>query len=274
VLVLVVHTEALRALAVHACAHVGLVPRLVDVPSEPRTGARALVAALGATPAPVAGLLVHDFAPDPPASMRWLDAAAAALPALRVLALLGAPAGAALQLLVGHPHRFSCVDVVLARESSARALGERLVGAARGAQQAAAVRALASGWPLDPCLAMLADRAFAMAGAARGDRVGGAAGWPTVDALLREAAVSRGTFVRHAARAGFRPPLRFLQVLRVLGVAGAVHAGETAAAAAVRFGYGSADTLRHHFARLTGLTPRDARHVAPDELVARMRGGA
>jgi transcriptional regulator GlxA family with amidase domain len=53
-----------------------------------------------------------------------------------------------------------------------------------------------------------------------------------------------------------------------------VHAGETAAAAAVRFGYGSADTLRHHFARLTGLTPRDARHVAPDELVARMRGGA
>ena len=269
-LVLVVHSEALRVLAINAAAHAGLAPLILDLAPDAHDAARTLVRTLGAARGASVGLLVHDFAPDPPASTRWLDAAALALPTLGVLALLGAPAGPALRSLVGHPHRFTCVDVVLARETSARALAGRLVEAMRSAQQGAAVRALASGWPLDPCLTMLADRAFAMAGAAHMDRVDRGR-WPTVGALLREAAVSRGTFVRHAARAGFRPPLRFLQVLRVLGVAGAVRAGETAAAAAVRFGYGSADTLRHHFARLTGLTPRDARHLAAAELVARMR---
>jgi AraC-like DNA-binding protein len=272
VLVLVVHHEALRLLALAAAAHAGLAPLVLDAAPGARDAAgRALAAARRDAPEP-GGLLVHDFAPDPEASGRWLDETAAGWPTLGVLALLGAPAGAALHQLVGRPRRFACVDAVLARETTARALSDRLAEAAGVARHGALVRALAAGWPLDALLTALAQRAFAMTGAPHAD--GGDGGpWPTLETLLRTAGVSRGTFVRHAARAGFSPPLRFLQVLRVLGVAAAVRGGDTAATAAARFGYGSRDTLRHHFAALTGLTPRDARHLPAQALVARMRGG-
>ncbi|GLC23652.1 helix-turn-helix domain-containing protein [Roseisolibacter agri] len=268
-LVLVVHNDALRSLAGKAAARLASPPLVLDASPDARVDAgRALVAALRDSRDPHGGLLVHDFAPDAEASARWLDAVGGAWPALTVLALLGSPAGAALHQLVGHPRRFACADVVLGREITAPALGDRLAEATRALGQAATVRALATGWPLDALLLGLARHAFAM--------TGDGPSWPTLDALLRTAGVSRGTFVRHAAAAGFRPPLRFLQLLRVLGVAAAVRGGETAASAAARFGYGSADTLRRHFAGLTGLTPRDARHVDADDLIARMRaaGGA
>ena len=276
-LVLVVHNDALRALAEKAAARLASPMLVLDASPGARADAgRALGAARRSSPDPHGGLLVHDFAPDPDASVRWLDAIGGAWPALTVLALLGSPAGAALHLLVGHPRRFTCADVVLGREITAPALGDRLAEATRSLGHAAAVRALATGWPLDALLVGLARQAFALADDAPHARDAGAPTWPTLDALLRTAGVSRGTFVRHAAAAGFRPPLRFLQVLRVLGVAAAVRGGETAASAAARFGYGSADTLRRHFAGLTGLTPRDARHVDGDDLIARMRamGGA
>lgn len=284
------HNDALRTLAGNAAARLSMPLLVLDAAPELRAGAtRAALEALEAMRAardPHGGLLVHDFAPDPEASAHWLDAVAGAWPALTVLALLGSPADAALHLLVGHPRRFHCADVVLAREITTRALGDRFAEAARTMRHGATVRALATGWPLDAPLLSLARHAFALADDAAhaspashasqashaSHATNGAAAWPTLDALLRAAGMSRGTFVRHATAAGFRPPLRFLQVLRVLGVAAAVRGGETAASAATRFGYGSADTLRHHFASLTGLTPRDARHIDAAELVARMRG--
>lgn len=280
-LVLVVHNDALRALAVNAAARLpspAMVPLVLDASPDARADvAGAMVGALRDAPDGHAGLLVHDFAPDPEAAARWLDAIGDTLgstgPALRVLALLGSPASAALHLLVSHPRRFACVDVVLGREITTPLLVDRLAEATRTLGHAATVRALAAGWPLDALLLALARHAFALADGARHARDGTAPpAWPTLDALLRGAGVSRGAFVRHATAAGFHPPLRFLQVLRVLGVAAAVRGGETAASAAARFGYGSADTLRHHFAGLTGLTPRDARHLDAADLVGRMRG--
>lgn len=267
------HNDALRTLAGNAAAGLSMPLLVLDAaPALRARAARAALEAMRAARGPHGGLLVHDFAPDPEASAHWLDAAAGAWPALTVLALLGSPADAALHLLVGHPRRFHCADVVLAREITTRALGDRLAEAARTMRHGATVHALATGWPLDAPLRSLARHAFALADDAVHASDGAAAAWPTLNALLRAAGMSRGTFVRHATAAGFRPPLRFLQVLRVLGVAAAVRGGETAAAAATRFGYGSADTLRHHFASLTGLTPRDARHIDAAELVARMRG--
>ncbi|MDF1505804.1 helix-turn-helix domain-containing protein, partial [Roseisolibacter sp. H3M3-2] len=197
--------------------------------------------------------------------LRWLAAAAAARASLPVLALLGAPAGPALHQLVARPRRFACVDVVLGRETPARALAGGLEEALRHAGDGGVLPALESRWPLDPLLAALARAAYAAAD-------GGA--WPTTEALLRAAGIGRGTFVRHAAAAGFRPPLRFVQLLRVLGAASAIRGGATAVAAAARFGYGSPDTLRQHFAAVAGLTPRDARHLDAAALVARARDHA
>lgn len=294
-LVLVVHTEALRALALHAAALLGLAP-IVAAPGTAaatlRAGRRAAELAAELTPGLAAGatLLVHDFAPDAEASVRWLDALVDGAPGLGVLALLPTPAGGALHLLVGHPHRFTCVDVVLGREATARTLAERLQEAHRTARHAAVARALAAGWPLDPLLLAVARRAFELAepGHAHGDggrtdggRTDGARAegaraearlaWPTLQRLLDDVGVTRRTFVRHATRAGFHPPLRFLQVIRVLGAAAALHRGDTATSAASRFGYGSTGTLRRHFATIVGLTPRDARHLAPADLVGRIR---
>ena len=279
-LVLVVHNDALRALAVNAAARLSsppMVPLVLDASPDARPDvARAMVGALRDARGAHGGLLVHDFAPDPEGSARWLDAIGAIGGpghTLQVLALLGSPASAALHQLVSHPRRFACVDVVLGREITTPLLVDRLAEATRTLGHAATVRALAAGWPLDALLLALARHAFALVDGAAHARDGTTPpDWPTLDALLRGAGVSRRAFVRHATAAGFHPPLRFLQVLRVLGVAAAVRGGETAASAAARFGYGSADTLRHHFAGLTGLTPRDARHLNAADLVTRMRG--
>jgi AraC-like DNA-binding protein len=259
-LILALHGAALRALAVGAAAQLGQSARVLELaPDDP-----ALPVALRGAAAGDAPLLVHDFAPDVDASMRWLDALGDGAPPPRVLALLGAPADAAVHRLVSRPHRFACVGVALGHELTRRQLAERLEEARATARHGALAGALTAGWPLDALLQALARDAFAL-----GD---GARRWPSLTALLRASGVARRTFVRHAARAGFRPPLRFLQVVRVAGAAAAIRGGETTAAAAVRFGYGSTDTLRRHFAALTGLTPRDARHLDATELIARMRG--
>ena len=272
---LVVHHEGLRTLAMQAAALLATVPHVFDAAPSARVASAAGIArtvrAASAT-GTHASVLVHDFAPDADASVRWLDALVTDEPSLGVLALLGAPADAALHLLVGHPHRFACVDVVLAREVTPRALAPRLAEAGRSVRHAAVARALATRWPLDALLLALARQSLdQVEGSHRAG--GGDGGWPTLDALLRSAGVARRTFVRHATRAGFHPPMRFLQVVRVLGVAAAVHRGESTAAAALRFGYGSPDTMRRHFSTLAGLSPRDARHLDVRDLIDRMRDG-
>jgi AraC-like DNA-binding protein len=270
-LILAIHGASLRALAAGAAAQLGQpVPVLEVVPEDPRLPALLREAAAAGT-AGEAPLLVHDFAPEVDASMRWLDALGDAAPALRVLALLGTPADAAVHRLVSRPHRFACVDVALGHELTRRQLAERLDEARQAARHGAVVRALTAGWPLDALLQALAGQAYALADGAPGRGDGPAVTWPSLTTLLQASGVARRTFVRHAARAGFRPPLRFLQVVRVAGAAAAIRGGETTAAAAARFGYGSTDTLRRHFGALTGLTPRDARHLDGRELVARMR---
>ncbi|MGZ8411559.1 MAG: helix-turn-helix domain-containing protein [Gemmatirosa sp.] len=260
-LILAIHGTALRALAAGAVTQLGQTGPVLDAaPDDPR-----LPAALRDAAPSDAPLLVHDFAPDVDASMRWLDTLVDLAPELRVLALLGAPADSAVHQLVSRAHRFACVDVALGHELTRRQLAERLDEARQGARQAVVSRALTAGWPLDALLQSLAQHAYAMADGAP---------WPSLTTLLQASGVARRTFVRHAARAGFRPPLRFLQVVRVAGVAAAIRRGETTAAAAARFGYGSTDTLRRHFAAVTGLTPRDARHLEPAALIVRMRDGA
>jgi AraC-like DNA-binding protein len=269
-LILAIHGASLRTLAAGAAAQLGQPTHVLDAaPDDPRVQAALLDAAPDDAP-----LLVHDFAPDVDASMRWLDALGDLAPALRVLALLGAPADAAVHQLVSHPHRFVCVDVAMGHELTRRQLAERLDEARHAARQSAVSRALTAGWPLDPLLQELARRSYTLADAAHARGDGHSVAWPSLTTLLRTSGVARRTFVRHAARAGFHPPLRFLQVVRVAGVAAAIRRGETTAAAAARFGYGSTDTLRRHFAALTGLTPRDARHLDTTELVARARASA
>ena len=93
----------------------------------------------------------------------------------------------------------------------------------------------------------------------------------TVSALLHDAGVGRRTFACQARRAGFVPPLRFLQVTRVLAATLVVQHGSTAEAAAEYLGYSSADTMRRHFLAVYGAPPRAARALGAEGVAARIR---
>lgn len=217
-------------------------------------------------------LLVHDFAPDPSASIACLDALAAE-DEVAVFALLHPPASAALGALVRAPRRWACLDAALITELSVRALAGRLGAALARAQERGTCRTFADTWHLDPVLTALARETLTLVtptAAMAGVPEGGQATWPTLQRVLASAGVARRTFLRHARDAGFRPPLRFLHTLRVLVVVEAMRRGETAGAAAKRFGYGSPETMRRHFDTVAGLTPREARRLSAPELLRRM----
>jgi AraC family transcriptional regulator, transcriptional activator FtrA len=82
----------------------------------------------------------------------------------------------------------------------------------------------------------------------------------TIDQMAREAAMSKRTFARQFVAALGIPPGEWLLILRIDEAKRLLE--ETALSVeqvAGQVGFGVAATLRHHFGRLVGLTPRDYR---------------
>lgn len=215
-------------------------------------------------------ILVHDFRPDVDGSCTWLDDLALAGSGPFVIAMLELPASPVLHALLQPQRRFHCGEIALLPECTPVALSQTFIAAARDADQRDMTAALASVWTVDPVLIHAARTALQMV---RGSaRLGPETSlWPSEAQLLQAARISRGTFVRHAHKAGFRPALRFLQAFRVLAVARSLHASRsTIDQIAARYGYASSATLRRHFRALTGLSPQQGRHLAPPELARLM----
>ena len=204
-----------------ACCSLSSLPELLDEVRAPRC------------------LVVHDFAPDPQESLSRLRAQEGAARSFSVLALLEPPATPKLDVLLPGSRTFPLAGVVVAGEEGQEALAERMRVALCGAGRKALQHLLMSSWRLDPVL----ERVVEVELSAERPHT-------TLEGLLREAKVGRKRFVRVARRRGVRPPLRFLQGLRVLEAAELLQQGCTARAAAEQLGYGSLDTLRTHFRTL------------------------
>jgi hypothetical protein len=176
--------------------------------------------------APIAStdILVHDFRPDVDASCAWLDALACSGSTPFVIALLDAPASPALHALLRPQRRFRCGDVALLAECTPLRLAQTFIAAAAHVRQRNAVGVFESVWSLDPILTMAAQTALQLAHGP-GRHPADTATWPSEAQLLQVARIGRGTFVRHAHKAGFRPALRFLQVFRLLSVAQSLYTG-------------------------------------------------
>jgi AraC-like DNA-binding protein len=215
------------------------------------------VAAHAARGAPV----VHDFQPDPVRSMAWLGVAARLQPRLTVFPLLATPASKVLTTLLQEPVPFRCAGVALVAEHTARELGRRLAGACELNRRRGLALDVAERWALDPLLAQLARRALS----APCPRV-------TLQSLLADAGVPRRAFVNRARAAGFDPPLRFFQSLRVVRVLARMQDGRTEREVALELGYGSTDTLRRQVRQLLRLTPSRARTLDLDDVVERLAG--
>jgi AraC-like DNA-binding protein len=219
-------------------------------------------------------ILLHDFREHFGASCDWLDALTESGRGPLVVAVLESPASPVLHALLQPERRFHCADIVLAAESTPLSLATALVevSAHRGEQDVTAV--LRSVWCDDAVLMAIARTAIRLTRRSLSDAPAtqAMATWPTESQLLRIARVGRGTFVRHAHKAGFRPALRFLQVCRVLSVAHGLHLFRgSIEVSARRFGYPSTATLRRHFRTLTGMPPHEARHLSLRELGEVMR---
>ncbi len=228
---------------------------------------------------PDAAVLVHDFLPDAMRSCVWLNTVAGTARALQVIAVLDSPASPALHALAPHSLRFVCADIVLAAESTSASLADVFADVLHRTDAEVVTQLLSLAWTIDPLLASVARHALTMNDASLGvpdvRRRTYHGNWPTEAQLLAATGIPRGTFVRHAERAGFRPALRFLHVVRVLGVATVLRADRvTIEHAAARYGYSSTGTLRRHFRELTGLSPGSARMLLPHELVQQMRSSA
>lgn len=218
--------------------------------------------------------LLHDFREHVAVSCDWLDALTESGQGPVVVAVLETPASPVLHALLQPERRFRCADIVLAAESTPLSLAGALIGvsAHHGEQDVAAV--LRSVWGDDAVLMAIARTAIRLTRRSLTDAPAQQvmATWPTESQLLRIARVGRGTFVRHAHKAGFRPALRFLQVCRVLSVAhGLLVSRRSIEASARSFGYPSTATLRRHFRTLTGMPPHEARHRSLRELGEIMR---
>lgn len=208
-------------------------------------------------------LIVHDFQPDPVASVSWLDEATGRPGAPTVFALLEGPAAPVLDSLARARHRFRISGVAIASEDGVGVLADRLEKAlAFGARTTLADLVLRE-WRLEGPLAELA-----------GLELLDARPHTTLGGLLHEADMSRKRFVPLARRAGFNPPVRFFQSLRVLRAATLL--GESMTLADVRdaLGYGSPATFRRHFRQLVGVSPDHSRVFSAEELVRRLAPGA
>ena len=182
-------------------------------------------------------------------------------------------------MLAPHSLRFACADIVLVAESTPASLAVVFADVLHRTDAEVVTQLLSSAWTIDPLLASVARHALRMndtsPGSAEVRRRTHHGNWPTEAQLLAATGIPRGTFVRHAEQAGFRPALRFLHAVRVLGVATVLRADHvTIERAAARYGYSSTGTLRRHFRELTGLSPGSARMLLPHELVRQMRSTA
>jgi AraC-like DNA-binding protein len=208
-------------------------------------------------------LIVHDFQPDPVASVSWLDQAAGKPGAPTVFALLEAPVAPVLDSLARARHRFRISGVAVAAEDGAGVVAERLERALAFGARTALSDLVHREWRLEGPLAELA-----------GLELLDARPHTTLGGLLHDADMSRKRFVPLARRAGFDPPVRFFQSLRVLRAVTLL--GESMTLAEVRdaLGYGSPATLRRHFRQLVGVSPDHCRVFSAEELVRRLAPGA
>lgn len=201
--------------------------------------------------------VIHDFQPEPVASLAWLDELAREH--VRVFALLERPAGAVLDCIVRAPHSFILDGVALADEETPASLGQRLrtwLTRSTGGLTDVVVRT----WPLDRVLRGIVERELSSPHP-----------HATIGGLLRGTGVGRKQFAARARACGYSPPLRLLHGLRVLRAAALLQDGSTTSEAAWDLGYGSADTLRVHFREIVGLPPRAACALSLRELAERGR---
>lgn len=243
------HSSFLRSLLEEAAQRIGADVRFGTFWPDLRTDA-------------ARSLIVHDFRPDPSASLSWLDEAADRPVAPPVFALLEAPAAPILDSLARTPRRFRISGVAIASEDGPVVLAERLREALAFGARTGLADVVAREWRLDDPLSGLAEL----------ELLGGRP-HTTLGGLLREARVSRKLFVSRARRAGFDPPARFFQSLRVLRAATLLGESLTLTQVRLALGYGSPATFRLHFHRLLGVSPDHSRVFSPEELVRRLAPG-
>jgi len=206
------------------------------------------------------GIIVHDFRPALRDSLRWLDRACVACPAgATVFGLLEAPASSTIDELVRARHRFTLSGMAIASEIGVTALADSFLAAVRHGADARIVSLLRSAWHLDPTLTGLVDHELAAEHT-----------HTTLGGLLRDAGVDRKRFVRAARRAGFDPPLRFFQALRLVEAATLLKESLTLEQIAHRLSYGGSRTLARHFRKRTGLTSHEARGESLEALALRL----
>jgi AraC-like DNA-binding protein len=80
----------------------------------------------------------------------------------------------------------------------------------------------------------------------------------TLQGTLKAASISRREYVCETRRHGFNPPLQFIRAVRVVTAYMMLRRGGTVCEISRRCGYGSEDTLRHHFRSVLDLTPTQA----------------
>lgn len=208
-------------------------------------------------------IIVHDFVPDLLDSLSWLDEAAQAPASPTVFALLETHASATLDALARTRHRFRISGVAIASEDGAGAVADRLSKATTFGSRTWVADLVLRDWRLDPSLADLV-------------RVQLLAEPPhtTLGGLLHEVGLGRKRFVSLARRAGFEPPARLFQSLRVLRAGALLGASMTLTQVRDALGYGSPATLRRHFRDLVGVSPDHARVFSAQEMVLRLAPGA
>jgi AraC-like DNA-binding protein len=219
-------------------AHVEVVASSLDVAAR-----RGRLQRAGAT------ILVHDFLPDAAVSVALLDSLSPIAPLPPVFVLLERPMTSAVDCLLGTPHRFTVCGAAVADEQSSSTLAEHLRRCVERVEGRSLLEVVVRQWGLNPVLATLAEEKLAT-------------GRPhaTLEGLLRACRIGRKRFVKHARESGFDTPLRFLHGLQVLEAVSLLQEGLTMERAAARVGCGSADTLRHHFHEVLGMTPAAARN--------------
>lgn len=93
----------------------------------------------------------------------------------------------------------------------------------------------------------------------------------TIARAIRDSNVSCKRARWQIRMAGFAPPSQFVRVVRTLGAHALLTSDATVEQCAQAMGYGSTDTLRHHFKEAFGMTPSVAAHLSLHELSRHLR---
>lgn len=205
-----------------------------------------------------AGLLVHDFRPDPAASVDRLRAWDGLAGAPAVFALLERPLTATLQVLAAGAPPVPLAALAVVDEIDAVWLAERTRDALLSATATRMVRRVGSEWWDEELLRLLAVREIESLRPHR-----------TLKGLLRDAGVSRRRFIDATTRAGFERPLDFLHLIRAVRAVDLLRRGLPLTAAAQRLDYGSVATVRRHVNEVFGVSPSAVRRLSEDDLVGR-----